>query len=99
MNPWTFSLRLAQLLAVVLVMAMVAVHWFVPLIKKQKQLSNELAAKTKNVQETAEYLRRLKLKQEKLQEDPRFIEKIAREELGFAKPGETVFRFEEDAPY
>ena len=41
----------------------------------------------------------LKLKQEKLQEDPRFIEKIAREDLGYAKPGETVFRFvDEEAP-
>ena len=41
------------------------------------------------------WLRLLKWKQEKLQEDPRFIEKIAREDLGYAKPGETVFRFEE----
>ena len=41
----------------------------------------------------------LRLKQARLQEDPRFIEKIAREKLGYAKPGETVFRFEdEDEP-
>ena len=46
-----------------------------------------------DIQREAEQLRMLKLKQEKLQEDPRFIEKIAREDLGYAKPGETVFRF------
>ena len=45
------------------------------------------------MQKSAEELRMLKLKQEKLQEDPHFIEKIAREKLGYAKPGETVFRF------
>ena len=41
----------------------------------------------------------LRLKQERLQEDPRFVEKIARENLGYAKPGETIFRFvDDDAP-
>ncbi len=52
-----------------------------------------------DIQREAEQLRMLKLKQEKLQEDPRFIEKIAREDLGYAKPGETIFRFvDEEAP-
>ena len=37
--------------------------------------------------------------QEKLQEDPTFVEKIAREDLNYAKPGETIFRFvDEDKP-
>ena len=34
-----------------------------------------------------------------LGEDPAAVEKIAREDLGYAKPGETVFRFvDEEAP-
>ena len=48
---------------------------------------------------SAQQLRQLKRKQEKLQEDPTFVEKIAREDLNYAKPGETIFRFvDEEKP-
>ena len=36
--------------------------------------------------------------QERLESDPRFVEKIAREDLGYAKEGEIVFKFVEEAP-
>jgi cell division protein FtsB len=32
---------------------------------------------------------------EALSNDPKAIERLAREKLGYAKPGETVIRFEE----
>ena len=52
-----------------------------------------------DIQREAEQLRQLKRKQEKLQEDPTFVEKIAREDLNYAKPGETIFRFvDEEKP-
>jgi len=72
---------------------------FVPLLEKQKEMRAREAALRQDIQKDAEQLRMLKLKQEKLQEDPRYIEKIAREDLGYAKPGETVFRFvDEEKP-
>ena len=40
----------------------------------------------------------LKQRQERLQTDPRFAEKLARERFGYCKPGEMVFKFEGDAP-
>lgn len=72
---------------------MIVWQFFAPLFVQQKELRAKEDMVRQDIQREAEKLRVLKLNQEKLQEDPRFIEKIAREDLGYAKPGETVFRF------
>jgi cell division protein DivIC len=98
MNFWKFIHRICLILIVALVVAIV-LRLFVPLLEKQKEMRAREAALRQDIQKDAEQLRMLKLKQEKLQEDPRYIEKIAREDLGYAKPGETVFRFvDEEKP-
>lgn len=98
MNFWKFIHRVCVILVVALAIAIV-LRLFVPLLEKQKEMRAREAALRQDIQKDAEQLRMLKLKQEKLQEDPRYIEKIAREDLGYAKPGETVFRFvDEEKP-
>lgn len=98
MNAWKFIQRICLILILILVAGIVA-SFFRPLIQRQKELRAREEALRLDIQKEAEQLRVLKLKQEKLQEDPRFIEKIAREDLGLAKPGETIFRFvDEDKP-
>ena len=98
MNVWKFIHRICLILIVALVVAIV-LRLFVPLLEKQKEMRAREAALRQDIQKDAEQLRMLKLQQEKLQEDPRYIEKIAREDLGYAKPGETVFRFvDEEKP-
>jgi cell division protein DivIC len=92
MNLWKFIQRISLILIVGLVIGIV-VHLFLPLMARQKELRAREAELRLDIQKEAEALRMLRLQQEKLQEDPRFIEKIAREKLGYAKPGETVFRF------
>lgn len=72
---------------------MIVWQFFAPLFVQQRELRAKEDMVRQDIQREAEKLRILKLNQEKLQEDPRFIEKIAREDLGYAKPGETVFRF------
>jgi cell division protein DivIC len=99
MNLWKFIQRICLILCVALLAAIIAFRFFLPKIKEQRDLRAQAEAVRQNIQREAEQLRMLKLKQEKLQEDPRFIEKIAREDLGYAKPGETVFRFvDEEKP-
>ena len=92
MNFWKFIQRIC-LIASVLLLILIVLKLFLPLIEQQKELRAREDEVRQDIQREAEQLRMLKLKQEKLQEDPRFIEKIAREDLGYAKPGETVFRF------
>ena len=92
MNVWKFIQRIC-LIAIVLLLVVIVWKLFLPQIDRQKEMRAQEAEVRKDIQREAEELRVLKQKQEKLQEDPRFIEKIAREDLGYAKPGETVFRF------
>ena len=92
MHFWRNLYRTFFLLATALVVVIV-VRFFMPKFQEERRLRARLEEARQDVRRTAETLRELKLKQEHLREDPRYVEKIAREELGLAKPGETVFRF------
>ena len=98
MYGWKFTQRICLIL-IGLLLAGIVLRLFLPKIELQKELRAREAELRVDIQKEAEALRMLKLKQEKLQTDTRFIEKIAREDLGYAKPGETVFRFvDEEKP-
>ena len=98
MNGWKLTQRICLSL-IGLLLAGIVLRLFLPKIELQKELRAREAELRVDIQKEAEALRMLKLKQEKLQTDTRFIEKIAREDLGYAKPGETVFRFvDEEKP-
>ena len=98
MNVWKFTQRIC-LIAIVALVVGIVLKLFLPLLDRQEDMRARDAALRQDMQKDAEYLRMLRLKQEKLQEDPRFIEKIAREDLNYAKPGETIFRFvDEEKP-
>ena len=98
MNVGKFIQRICLILSVGLLI-LIVLKLFMPMIERQKELRLRESAVRQDIQREAEQLRMLRLKQEKLQEDSRFIEKIAREDLGYAKPGETIFRFvDEEKP-
>lgn len=92
MHWWKFIQRIC-LIASLGLAAGIGVHLFMPLIHRQRELRAREAELRLDIHKSTEELRMLKLNQERLKEDPQFIEKIAREKLGYAKPGETVFRF------
>ena len=98
MNVWKFIQRIS-LIAIVALIVGIVLRLYLPKIEEQKRLRAQTEALRQDIQREAEQLRQLKRKQEKLQEDPRFVEKIAREDLNYAKPGETIFRFvDEEKP-
>ena len=98
MNVLKFVQRIC-LIAIVALVVGIVLRLFLPMLDREEELRVREGILRQDIQKEAEHLRMLKLKQEKLQEDPRFIEKIAREDLGYAKPGETVFRFvDEEQP-
>ena len=57
--------------------------------QKEAELKARIEEKKAEIAKLREYQRRFKT-------DPDFVETIAREELGYAKPGETIFRFVEE---
>ena len=69
---------------------------FHPLLEKTQELDARETELQGEVKRLEDRLAELKDYQARLESDPRFVEKIAREDLGFAKPGETIFRIAEE---
>lgn len=80
------------LLAGVLVIAV----WYLPLIKTNERMRKEILRLDTQIQKEEEISRQLKASIDAMRNDPKTVERLARE-LGYAKPGETVIRFEEPA--
>jgi cell division protein FtsB len=97
MNIWTLSYRIGlALIAILVVIGMVAV--FSPQFGRYRELRRRESALQEEIRLEQEILRHLQEQQQRLLTDPRFVEKVAREELRYVKPGETVFKFVEDEP-
>ena len=79
--------------------AMVAVAvWYLPLIKQNERMRQEILRLDGEIAKEKELARRNKVAIETLRNDPKTVERFAREKLGLAKAGETVIRFEEPDP-
>jgi cell division protein FtsB len=68
--------------------------WYLPLIQQNKRMRQELAGLDHEIAMQSAIAERSKIEIEAIQTDPRTIERLARERLGYAKPGETVIRFQ-----
>lgn len=71
------------------------VVWYLPQIRQNEHMRAEILKLDDQIQQEEETARRLKASIEALHRDPKTVERLAREKLGYAKPGETVIRFEE----
>ena len=81
-----FLLFLAALAAVVL--------WYFPLIRHNERARQRVLRAEQLVREEEEKLRQLDSAIRAMQRDPRTVERLAREKLGYIKPGETRIQFE-----
>ena len=83
------------LVFLVILAAMVAVAvWYLPLIKQNERMRQEILRLEGEIIKEEELARRNKTSIEALRNDPKTVERFAREKLGLAKKDETVFRFE-----
>jgi cell division protein FtsB len=69
--------------------------WYWPLTLQNERMRKEIAKKDAQIQQQQEVSRRLKSSIDSLRDDPKAVERLAREKFGYAKPGETVVRFED----
>jgi len=67
--------------------------WYLPLIKQNERMRKEVLRLEAQIQRELESEKQLKSSIEALRNDPKVVERLARETLGYAKPGETVIRF------
>jgi|SRR6185503_2127957 cell division protein FtsB len=96
MNVSLFWDKLSKLI-LLLVVAAVGVFAFLrylPLIRTNQNYRKELLALDGRVAEQERLARQLRASMESVQHDPKAVERLAREKLGWAKTNEMVIRFE-----
>jgi cell division protein FtsB len=71
--------------------------WYLPLIERNERMRKEILRLDDQVQKQEELSKYLKASIDTLRHDPKAVERLARERLGYAKPGEIVIRFEAPA--
>lgn len=68
--------------------------WYSPVIKQNERMRKERLELDKEIEKETEISKKLDASIKALQ-DPRTVERLAREKLSYAKPGETVIHFED----
>src|SRR5437867_10258504 len=69
--------------------------WYLPLIKHNERMRKQILQLDTQIQKEEETGKQLWSSINSLRHDPKAIERLARERWGYAKPGESVIRFEE----
>jgi len=67
---------------------------YLPLIHQNERMRREILRLDAQLQKEEEKSKQLKTEIEALRNDPKTIERLTREKLGYARPDETVVRFE-----
>jgi cell division protein FtsB len=67
---------------------------YLPLIQQNERMRGEILRLDAQLQKEEEKSKQLKAEIEALRNDPKTVERLTREKLGYAKPDEMVIRFE-----
>ncbi len=90
-----FATTLIWLVAITAIaLAIGTIFW--PQFMKYEELKR--SEKSLELRIDSEQVKNTKLRQEEhsMRTDPDYVEKVAREKLGLVKPGEMIYKFEED---
>lgn len=90
---WARLTRVVASLAAVAGLVWVAVLYF-PLIHQNEVMRQQIAQLDRQIREEEAANRQVRLEIDSLKTDPKTVERLAREQLGLARPDETVVRFE-----
>lgn len=91
--------KLTKTVLVLLVVSVAAGIGFlcVPLIQQNERMRQRNGELETQIQREEDAGRQLKANLDAQRSDPKAVERLAREKLGYAKPGEIVIRFQEPA--
>ena len=82
---------------IVLAVLLVIVQWHLPVIQKNERMRKEVLKLDSRIQKEEDTSRQLKASIDALKYDTNAVERLVREKLRYAKPGETVIVFESPA--
>ncbi|MBU6409870.1 MAG: septum formation initiator family protein [Verrucomicrobia bacterium] len=93
---WSKLTKIVLVLVVVAVLLLIGLC-YLPLIQTNERYQRDNLRLKTELQRETELSRLLQAQIQALQTDPKAVERLAREKLGYAKPGETVVYFETNA--
>ena len=70
-------------------------QWYLPLIQENQRYRKQILALEAKVSKEERLGRQLRASMDALQNDPKTVERMAREKLGLARTNEMVVRFEQ----
>src|SRR5580693_1866761 len=70
---------------------------YLPLIQQNEQMRRRIDALDAELEKQKQVSKQLQAEFDALRSDPKTIERLAREKLGYAKPDETVIHFDTSA--
>ena len=94
MNVWLTIYRGATIVFVAMVIVAI-VSLFLPKIRQNQERQRKLTVLEDENRAKEDMIKQLQSQQDRFLSDSRYVERVAREELGKAKAGETIFRFTE----
>ncbi len=88
--------KLTKVVVGLLVLALLLLigMWHLPLIRQNERMRREIMRLDDQLQQEEARSKQLQAEIEALRNDPKTVERLTREKLGYAKPDETVIRFE-----
>jgi cell division protein FtsB len=87
-------LRTAVILLLFVACVLGVILWYRPLVDQNERMRQEIMFMQMRIQQEEERGKQMEAAIRALRTDPRAVERVAREKLGFIKPGETRIQFE-----
>jgi cell division protein FtsB len=92
--------KLMQLVVALVAVAglLLIVAAYLPEIQQNQRMRSEIYRLDTRIQEQADTAKKLQAEIDALRNDPKTVERLAREKLGYARADETVVRFVTNSP-
>jgi cell division protein FtsB len=90
---WSKLTRVVVFLCFVALILLIGV-WYLPLIKQNERMRRHILGLDEQIRKEEDAGRQLRASIDAVRFDRKAVERLARERLGYVKPGETVIRFE-----
>ena len=89
---WGKLTRFAIFLFIVAGILLVAV-WYLPLIRQNERYRQRVLGLDAQIQKEDQTAKQLQASRDALRTNPKAVERLARERLGYARPGEIIVHF------
>lgn len=90
---WSKLTKAVVALVVIAVLLLIGLC-YLPLINENAAMRRDILRLESEIQKQDQIAQQLRIQVELLRNDPKTIERLAREKLGYARPNETIVHFE-----